>query len=56
VRRRAGRLLALLGLLALASGCAHVLEFRLPQEFRDGKTVEDPPATALPVHADVMPC
>jgi hypothetical protein len=48
--------LALLGLLAFAVGCAHVLEFRMPQEFKDGKLVEDPPATSLPVHADVMPC
>lgn len=53
---RRARLLALLGLLAFAAGCAGVVEFRLPEEFRNGKTVEDPPATSLPLHADVMPC
>ena len=49
-------LLALLGLLAFAAGCAGVVEFRLPEEFRDGKIIEDPPATSLPIHPDVMPC
>lgn len=53
---RRARLLAMLGLLALAAGCAGVAEFRVPEEFRDGKIIEDPPATCLPQHGDVMPC
>lgn len=42
-------LVALLALALFSNGCAHVIEFRVPQEFKDKKQVEDPPLTKLPV-------
>ena len=47
---RRGKLWILtLGLLALCAGCAHVLEFRTPEEFRGKKVKEDPPGTYAPM-------
>lgn len=48
MRRLWLNLLALL-FLALGAGCAHVLEFRTPQEFRGQKVKEDPPGTYAPM-------
>ena len=52
------RRLTLFGLLALSSltGCAGVMEFQKPAEFRDNKVKEDPPGTMLPLHRDTQPC
>ncbi len=40
--------LLLLGGALLCSGCAGVAEFRLPEEFKGKKQVEDPPLSRLP--------
>lgn len=49
-------LLLILGLGLLSAGCAGVADFRLPQEFREKKLVEDPPGAALPVIRSQAPC
>lgn len=40
--------LLLLALAALAWGCAGVIEFRLPDEFKGRKLKEDPPLSLAP--------
>lgn len=51
------RRLTLLGLglafALLGAGCA---PFHLPKEFKEGKHIEDPPGSALPVQRSWMPC
>jgi hypothetical protein len=32
-----------LAFFAACSGCAGLIEFRTPKEFKDGKLIEDPP-------------
>ena len=49
--RRAWLCILGLLLLTLGAGCAHVLEFRTPQEFRGQKVKEDPPGTYAPMLA-----
>lgn len=36
---------ALLALAALNAGCAGIISFSVPEEFKGKKTVEDPPLT-----------
>ncbi len=47
--RRAWLWILALLCLGLCVGCAHVLEFRTPQEFQGKKVKEDPPGTYAPM-------
>ena len=55
---RRGRLLFVGSLLLLlGAGCAHVLEFRTPAEFRGKKVKEDPPGVYAPMlYQGPRPC
>jgi hypothetical protein len=41
--RKLFTLLLALGLMAAFSGCASLISFNTPKEFKDGKYKEDPP-------------
>jgi hypothetical protein len=54
--RRLPFVLLVLGWALLAGGCAGLLEFHLPGEFKEGKQKEDPPGSCLPLPRSEMPC
>jgi hypothetical protein len=45
------KLLGIGALVLLSSGCANVIEFRVPTEFKDKKKIEDPPLTQAPLQS-----
>ncbi len=38
-------------LAALGTGCAHIVEMRVPREFKGKKQIEDPPVSLAPSQA-----
>ena len=51
------RFIALMGLaLCCLGGCAGVVEFNTPKEFRNEKVKEDPPGTLLPLKPEFRTC
>lgn len=55
MQRRWIMIVGLLGAL-LATGCASVVEFRLPDEFKGAKQKEDPPGVYLTPHDGIGRC